>query len=1071
VNQLKGQEEVQEQRDHYKLDALREDLEKRDIQIESLKQDLKHKADEVRSFEEAVAGLGRKAEERDDLNLDLEARLDTYKGELEAYKASQAKLKASSLSCSQKLDEQVVLVQSLTEIRSRLEGRLDEHEGEERRLKARCETLESENEDLSGQLWRLREASAKQQPDDQGLKQLEKALAEEQLEITRLQTREKGMLSKIEDLETQLLYLSEQATQQSTVMTTEEVESVKNDRPDDLGKLSRSLKGDELEVSYRHSEAMEKAALDSEVSLSVLKQQLKVCQDELAEKVKAIELMTTQVSAWAKTEEDYQEKVTLLEAEIKSLRIEVSASELRLQANSDQPNQTIMYNALRKAIEMKGQENQKLEHLLEKTQIDLKEKILKTERYKSRIDSLKDELSSIKSKYQVTEEERLRSSSVSDSLEQRISDAEFQVLMYKNSLKQKEFEIESLTKHCEEIELQVEKFQRNVRMNKDQEVTSEEVEAAMQLMGEFMGKTETSQQLLLSQTTARLETIGRQVTTLTSKVQQTGPVHKQWLDEILIELSRVKAENLAYKATQQLGREVEGASMPGKDEYIEQMQGKLQSLEVEVGTYKARVQDLTEVEHELSTKLDSVFKSARATEEERLRLESQLKSVLESIKGGKKTDMIGLIQRNRELEKEVGRLHMFEDHSDELELKVKSLNDKVKFLMVESEDYLNLIKKLSSDHKQEVAVLACNLDLKSKYAAQMTTDIDVLTKQNDELKDRLDNESSAKQGSFAELTREYDAALFKIKLLEEQLNAADAEDPGFPVFQQRSGQAKETFDFYEDDAVVEFDEADVSPRGETERTEEDKELVFVGSSEQVIGEGLFNGKECRVVGLDTEIKLFIDDDCVFSSEDWLLNPEALRLSLDRVAKALGVPVDQAEMKLYEVMQSHVTPLESRPERRLSFSPALENYEEDFSAFRSETEPGVITEDEYSSKPSEISFEFTSRSNPPDHNRKASLLRGKMQEILELHRTNQALQEKLTKLQQHTVEEVEDAKLKLLKIKQDFIQKASSFPIKDAKTEEFVRFVCDLLELQLAERLRLEKNRSPVKKGFFASMLR
>jgi hypothetical protein len=656
------------------------------------------------------------------------------------------------------------------------------------------------------------------------------------------------------------------------------------------------------------------------------------------------------------------------------------------------------------------------------------------------------------------------SSGVRDSLEQRLSDAEFQVLMHKKALMQKESEIESLNKHCEVIELQIEQFQRNVQIINDEQATSEEAEAAMKLMGEFLDKAEASQQILLNQTTARLETIGRQVTTLTSKVQRTRPEHKQWLEEIMTELSRVKEENEAYKATQLQEKEAGGAEND-KDEYIEQMQAKLQSQEAELDTYKARVQDMTEVEHELLTKLDSVYKSTRATEEEKRRLENQLNAALESITGGKKADLNGLIQRNRELETEVSRLHELEDHSDELELKVKSLSDKIKFLMVEREDYLNLVKKLSSQHRQEVAVLAENLDLKSKYAAQMTADIDLLTKQKHELQHRLNDESSVTKASFAELTQEYETALFKIKLLEEQLNAA--EDPGFPVFQQRSGQAKEAFDYYEEDAVVDFEESAVSLGGETERTEEVKELQFIGSSEQVVGEGLFNGKEWRVMGLDTEVKLFIDDACVFSSEDWLLNPEALRLSLDRVAKALGVPVDQAEMKLYEVLQSQAALLESGPQRKLSFAPAVEDSEGAFSAaFRTDTEPGVLIQDECSSKPSETSFELPSMSSRPVHTRKESLL-----EISELHRSNQALQEKLTKLQQHTAEEVEDSKLKLLKVRQSFMQKASSFPMKDAKTEEFMRFLCDLLELQLSERLRLEKSRSPAKKGFFASMLR
>lgn len=707
----------------------------------------------------------------------------------------------------------------------------------------------------------------------ESLRKLEAELQAEQKARLTLEADLKQHHCKIDELDLQNQQLNEQLTQQTTSLTTEEVENIQ----DEVERLELNAKqaqvssrrqSYELEVKERHLDTLELALSQAQLDKVALESQLIDAKTALHQQEELIKRQALEAKSFVLKEAAYRDQVELLEADLKSLQRELTSSERRLQSQSDMPNSSIMYNALKKAIELKGQENVKLEHLLEKATIELNEVRLKASRYKSRNKNLSEDLHSVKLKYAITEEERVRSACASDGLESKLSDAEFQVLMYKNALKQKEIEVQSLNSHCEEIELQVEKYQRAVsKATMEGFVGQEGVNLAINLLTDFDVQVEKVSGEWMGSATLVFEALTERVAKLGAKVRKGREAYRRRPSHLGIKLQDYDREQTAFDETVAQIQTAEGtlqqsfddpsscnepaeisdlatsgltqdissdqvethklaatqpelitatleslqdalsdariekyelktklaalqedlkklqddnavltATCTAKDEALQQLTGQLaiaeetiKTLKLDVERHIANTQSLSDAEQALSKKIDEVLMKARQTEDEKRLVESQLQGVLGAITGSKKLDLSQLLQKNQDLETEVRRLRNLEDHCDELELKAKSMAEKVKVLMIERADSQRLIKSIATDHKRELSLLADSLDLKSKHTAQLTAELDSLKKQKDDLHKQYANEVLTQKSNLIALTQEYEASMLKVKELEGKL--------------------------------------------------------------------------------------------------------------------------------------------------------------------------------------------------------------------------------------------------------------------------------------------------------------
>lgn len=1054
-----------------------------------------------------------------------------------------------------------------------------------------------------------------------------------------------------QNLNIQLTHIT-QMTQMTTSLNTEELDDIReeveeleaNAKNDEIGKR---LQSDELEAKDKQIQELELALLQADRDKSSIEIELRTFKELVSQRHELLEIHwedsykpdneSLEVATILRDDDQLQDKrpsptafntytqaeledrIVSLEEEVKTLKLDSENSDRHLKANSDMPNQGIMYNAIKKALELKGHENQKLEHLLEKVTAELNDALNKASHLKSRNRGLKEDLKRIMIKYNITEEERIKSVSASDGLEQKLSDAEFQIIMYKNALKQKDSEIDSLNKHCADIEQQIERYQRAIRSQNEDRADQAEMTLARTLLVDFDSQVEKVSVELIGGAELIFETLRERISKLGAMTEKCRRAYQLKVEKLNFKVSQLVKENAAcveaiaqlqsfqrdLRSTESLDEsqgtleemqddlsldqvnvytrtglqsehsdflevnqqalldkanpdDIQTAAIPHHDELktlqidyatlsakydssneqlqtltnqLTQAEQVIKNLTLDCRDYRAIAHQHSEAENELSIQLDLACKTARQLEHDKQRLESQLHSAIATFTDSRRANFSQLVAKSQDLETKLIQLaeiqskrryaqicvillrpeaynlkitapelkalsiaaslyykptlglaesshitpqrHLYslQDHCEELELKETLMTEKVKVLMAELEDSQRQADSLAQEHKRDLAKLSESLGLKSKHIAQMTAELDLFKRQKDEQLGMHANESLTHQSDFVALMQELEAAKLKIKLLEEQFTE---DEPEFNLFSFKNLKPKERTK-----AVVEvssdvaqsihFDSLNAS--GEDFDFAEDLQLE--GQHEIILGEGHHNGKAWRLDVVETEVRLCIDDACVFSSEDWLLNPESLRLSLERIARALDVSIDQAELKLYdilqEVKQAKQTEQGGNARRSRNLAVLSVSDEDTAEVYRAITEPSELVSGDLSIAYPEVSFEISSLSVQPV-NRKESLLKGKMAEISELQRTNQALQDKLSKFQEIVADEVETAQYKMLHTKQVFMQKAADLPLKDAKTEEFLNCLYDLLELQPSERALLTKKRTPVKKGFF-SMLR
>jgi chromosome segregation ATPase len=931
-----------------KLDSLKEDLASKDSQLESLREDLARQALEFgdleilnKGLEREVDRLAEKLAEAEDLSLSRQTREDEE--QVAVYQKTLRELEALADSYSLQLKEQAVLLSSFAVEKGGFEAHIREKEGQIQVENSRREDLERENGVLTEQMNRCNALACKESENktaelkaistelesakgdqlrqadllnasaryleqkDREIGDLSKIVSSKDLQLQELQAEtleaKSGWDELVESLRQEVLVLKTTVWELEGDLTVLNEESQR--RLELIETQGQKLKQVEGQLTSEQNEHMQLQALVEEYSLKIgdletqavlsrqAADQLKDIKAELtvkSEQREALESakdsileLRSQLEASKALVEEYQramaqqtqiaqdkeaaylERVQSLETEVE--RVKEDSTEYGIQ-----PKQ-IMHNALKKAIENKGHENQQLKQDLEILQANLTEALHKIDRCNIQINTQHEELSQLRAALKLKEEEVLSCTSLTTEVKQKLTDAEFQTTLHRNTLKQKELEIQSLNAHCEDIELQVEQYQRATKRAQE---TKLEMQAVAEMLTGSLNTATVAQQMFLSELTQRVEVLGTRVSVLGDRVKGRGATSEG------LEEGTPREESNTDVTSQALVEQLASANQHTKQ--LEQM----------VEMQKTKLKELLQVEEELSTKLEAAFKRVQKAEDDKRLIETQLQVALGSMSGARKGDLSQLIERNKELEKECRRLRDLEGYCEDLEFKASSMTEKVKVLMMEREETISHAKNISQTHRRELTALADSLDLKSKYTAQLVVDLDSLKRQKDELQGRLDQMSQ--KTDLTELMEELEAAKFKVKLLEEQLNASDSE---FTLFSFK--KTKPT-----GQSVVEV--RDIVKAEDSEEGLEGEEVT--------LGEGQFDGQQWRVAVFGTELKMYVEEALVFSTEDWLMNPDALRLSLERIAKALEVPVDQAEIKLYEFLQDYkkLKPVESVPHK-------------------------------------------------------------------------------------------------------------------------------------------------------------
>jgi chromosome segregation ATPase len=933
-----------------------------------------------------------------------------------------------------------------------------------------------------------------------------------------------GLVKKLEDQAEQMKVLSTQKTELHTANQSlvHELSLLKShfERLEKANQELRDRVNIEAEINLemnaaerantanqsKEAEVSEEAFAQVIEGLSKDKADLQSQVDEYQRTLKAQHAALEDKTAEAKIASDrargLKEKLRSAETQSKSLMAEL---EISGEPTSGQAPQSIVYNALKKAIELKGQENLVLRQQTDRATSDLQEAVQKSAHFKSLALSLQEELDTLKTKWEAAEGEVVKSASASGSLEQQLSDAEFKVLMHKNALRQKEAEIASLTLHCEGIETEVEKYQL---MAKEASLYQAQVASAMLALGEYAARIEEEQQGVTQRTLVALDQLCGRVALVQSQGEAAFLQVKEYLGWLVEDLMKANIQSQAnseliasLRQTQkphdalgarQLGAQIEGDELSSDRQSQRNLQAdyrrdngelkaNLSRLEIELeelqtaydalgkdseskdklvkeaserleAKYRAHVKELEasslEGQQNLTRQLEESYKKAQESELQRRLLEHQLTSALSAIAPGKRTDLTTLLSKNLELEKECRRLQHIQEHCDELELKIKAMSSKVKVLLVEREDLQRKCNSLSMDFKRTASDSA-----EMRSSAQLSSGNESLRRQRDDLQYLESSRRSDTSHRYLDSYRGNDSA------------KAVRTEPGPDHWAGATSNAAEGLHTEMSSEIVK-DESRLSASSLQEQVADFEEQ---GGT---LGQGRYRRHGWRVTVQASEIRFVIDSKVVYSSEDWRLNPSTILDCLDSLAQSFKESSQQAEAKLNEV----IAELQSvRGQTDVKHNPGQvtghDESDEDSLARRFETEWSeqvrTFLGDE-NSKSSDISLDLS------DSDTKLQRLTAKAKRLSlensDLRLKNQDLRSKSAKLHQRLTEDTEESRYKAMQSKQIFLTNLSKLSLKDSKTEELINLVCSLMEMPQSERVMVEKQRQSVKKGFFSKLL-
>jgi chromosome segregation ATPase len=979
-------------------------------------------------------------------------------------------LEISELSFSFALGEKEKAAQELVARAAKAEAAVEELKASEGRLEQIVEALRKAVDKLKSELNTTKTASQSNSSLVVGLTEEKQSLLE-QLEQARtekdsLEYLLVGMQAKLEDLEFQKQMLSEQGIIRTTSLNTEDLEEIKKELQTKAPKTDEAdVTEEEFYVSTKGLEGRQYSTVPEGSDVyNITSRPIKTGlegqgTDEgfvMGEYTETLEQSGFEdQGAYRVEQSDSQTTPNILRSQCVVSQAEVEPSEDRGGQGAEEGSEV---------SEQLAQKILTLEQVIESLKSELQEALERSVQYQSVARSLEREVEGQRTKTGQQQDELLRRQAASELLEQKLADAEFQGMVLQDTLKQKGEELDSLILHCERLEEEVD---RSRAKDASQETLKQQLEDFAS--GLEMSRVLTALDALSERVTRVHESAGRAKARYTANLAQLAESLEQQRQEAVGLTALVASLRESEQALQGHSEALEGSS--DETDYrrenfelkadlvslqVEQdeLEGMVEALSTDNKTKDDLIQQLTDQLEEVSRTIDSCRTQidhlqakvergkeaeARAVQQfeeacrrlqksdgDRALLEIQLQSALNSAAPGGKTDLTVLLLRNSVLEKEVRRLQDLQDHCDELELKEKAMNEKVKALMMDREHHQQLIRSLSADYTGVVL----------PYSAKTLLTEDGLLKEvqgplNDSRSDSIKVDNSLDEARWLSTLKD-----------------------------SESNRGRRT------------EEAEHQMSGLVSASFLQEQLAGLGETEQrpegTLGEGNFQGHEWSLYAEASDILLVIDSKLVFSSGDWRHNPTALLDCFERLAQTLAESAERAEVQLKEVISELRCNQGSRGTRHVSCinfafpdpaeSPQIEDQSESFH-FNPEN---AIAE----FKSSDASLELSDYSSFQSPKRSLTV---PSREVSELKQLNAELHDKSLKLQQRLSEQVED-KLNAKLTRRQFLGILGKLPQKDTKTEEFITKVCGLLELSQTDRAKVEHKRRKVSKGFFSYML-
>lgn len=852
--------------------------------------------------------------------------------------------------------------------------------------------------------------------------QLKGANAEKQSSETALEE----LKAKIEDLEGEILQLKENLLRHSTSLNTDDLDDIRKELSLQRG---RSEKHDEDDVisglddskTNKLMQALQDALEEKDALLEQITEYRDIvdAQQKLLEE-KALEAQQADLDCT-----ELKDRLRSAELHSQAIQAELDALTSRRNATSEQ---SIMYNALKKAIDIKTEESLQLSQQFAKTTADLQEANQKTAHFRSLSVSLQVELENLKARSEKSEEELSRSAQASESLEQKLSDAEFQVLMQKNALKQKEEEINSLILHCEAIEAEVERHQKIAKHRVDSqsiEVTvaglletskselerlvesrSDSAELALSLMNgrlgdlqgrigkvaalykakleELIGNYEVvsqenqtyalliaslqnpeshkiSQASQASLNEEHLESVAQQYLSSDNKDSDATIGGKTEGHEFQAENNALKAELAGYQLEieemQALFEEL-AADCRTKDDLNQQLSDQLETasstawtFEQRIATLEAELQGHNTIKLDLSKKLEDAFKRVQAADDEKSLLEAQLHAALKTIAPGKRTEVTSLLAKNTELEKECRRLRGFEDHCDELEMKVRAMGEKVKVLLLEREDQQRKYNSLSLEHRHALA----NDSRDSKHLSANSAPVPPLSERKTKPvlnRSQRSDDSRGPQKSSVRRSTVFGRLINQSRPVDISTSWAGA---------RVQTEGAEYLDS-EMSSEIAPDVSGVSELFKDQLTELDS---YGQKHEATLGQGSLSGLDWLLARQGSELRLYIESKLAFSSEDWRFNPRLMLECLQRLSSSLDNAPDQANHRLKQLVDElrigSDAELVARNTSIINLADSLRDFDSSLRADRAEAS-NFWGEGDYAFKSSDSSLELSTYSS-------------------------------------------------------------------------------------------------------------